>query len=135
MNGQMPMNAQPACMQSYPQQLAQAAFLEAQISRLRTGDKRSLQEIAGIRTGPSDGTPSYNHPSSGGDGAVNNAVDNGDPHVIRGTSLYTDENSRQVELPTARCYYHDRETGQYVPCESPIPPNDGYDYEPMTPNN
>lgn len=135
MNGQMPMNAQPACMQAYPRQLSQAAFLEAQITRLRTGDTPSLREITGIQADSMGGTPSYDHPSTSGNDDAGDAVDHWDRGAIRGTSLYIDENGRQVELPTARYYFHNRETGQYVPSDSPTPPNDGSDYAPVTPNN
>jgi hypothetical protein len=135
MSGEMPVNSQPACAQSSPQWTAQAAFLEAQISRLKTGDTRSLREITGFQTNPSGGPSAYYRPSTGGNDGGESAVESWDRGAIRGTSMYSGENGEQVELPTASYYYRNRETGQYLPSENPNPPNDGYDYERMTPQN
>ncbi len=131
MNGQM-MNNRPACEQAMPQLVAQEAYLETEIYRLQSGDKHStLQQITGVQTGPS-GNGYYRPSGPGNDGGIG-AVDKYDRQAIRGTSLYSDENGEQHELQTAPYYYRDRSSGQMVPSNQPQPPNDGRDYETLTP--
>jgi hypothetical protein len=137
MNGGTSMMSELPCQQQMQQIAAQVAFVETEIYRLKSGDWRStLFQIQGIpQPGSSNGTaPSYDRRSTAGDDGTN-AVDNWDRGAIRGTSLYRDENGETRELPTARYYYRNLETGQYVASESPNPPNDGQGYERMTPQN
>jgi len=129
MNGQM-YTGRPACEQQMPQLVSQMALLETEIYRLQTGDTHSsVREITHIaapdlRSSPSSG--------GGGDDGGLHAVDNYDRQAIRGTSMYSDESGEEHELPTATYYYRDRSSGQFVPSESPDPPNDGRDYERLT---
>jgi hypothetical protein len=137
MNGGTPMMGELPCEEQMRRLAAQVALVETEIYRLKSGDWRStLREIQGIPGPGSSGgsASSYDRPS-GASSDGTEPVDNWDRGAIRGTSLYRDENGEEKELPTAPYYYHDRETGQYVPSESPYPPNNGHNYERMTPEN
>ena len=132
-NGEM-VNKQPPCAQYMLQWGQQESVAETQIYRLKTGDYHSsFQQINGLPNAPSGGSrPSYYRPSTPSDDGTH-AVDNWDRGAIRGTSMYKNENGNEKELPTANYYYHDLETCQYVPSDSSTAPNDGHDYQPMTP--
>jgi hypothetical protein len=119
-------NARPQCEQYMPQWTAQEAYLETEIYRIQTGDKRStVREITGV-TGPT-GTSGG---SSSGDGT--DAVDRWNRQANRGNTMYTDESGQQHELPTRAYYFRDRSSGQIIGSDSPNPPNDGRDYEQFT---
>jgi|SRR5579859_574737 len=127
-NGVMVDN-RPACEQYMPQWTAQEAYLETEIYRIQTGDRRSsVREITGV-TGPTSSSSSSSGRSSS-DGT--DAVDNWDREAIRGNSLYTDENGEEHELPTRSYYFRDRVSGQIVGSDQPYAPNDGRDYEQLS---
>ena len=132
-NGQMP--SEPACLQQMEVWTAQMAALEAHIYRLRTGDSRTtVRQIAGIpdSSGSTGGSSSS---SAGESDDGTGAVEDWDRGAIRGTTIYTDGAGYTRELPTASYYFHNRETGQDIPSDSPYPPNDGYDYDRLTPQH
>ena len=127
---------QPPCMQYLMQWGTEETTLQTEIYRMKTGDRTSsVAKINGVRIGPSGGGGSYYRPSSGSNDGGEGAVENYSRQAIRGNSIYRDENGQEHELPTASYYYHDLESGRYVASESPNAPNDGHDYEPMTPQN
>lgn len=132
MNGQM-MSGQPACEAQMPALTAQEAYLETVIYQLQTGDVHStMQQITGVQVGQTS-APSYYRPSGpGNDGGIG-AVENYDRQAIRGTSIYHEEDGTEHELQTEPYYFRNRETGQFVPSNQPDPPNDGQDYEPLSP--
>jgi hypothetical protein len=131
-NGVMP--TEPPCTQYMLQWAQQLNVAETEIHRLKTGDwHSSFNQLNGVSpSSGGGGAPSFYRPSTPNDDGTN-AVDRWDRGAIRGTTMYKDENGEEKELPTANYYYHDLETGQYVPSESSTPPNDGHDYQPMTP--
>jgi hypothetical protein len=132
MNGQM-MNARPACEASMPQWTAQEAYLETVIYQLQTGDVHStMQQITGVQVGQSN-SRSYDRSSGAGDDGGIGAVENYDRQAIRGTSLYDEEDGTQHELPTESYYFRDRASGHIISSSLPDPPNDGRDYEALTP--
>lgn len=134
MNGVMP-GAGPACQQNLPQITVQLALLQTYITRLETGNQNitvceanaGLQGCQGLEAS-SHSSSSYSPPDDG-TGTVERAARQG----IRGTTIYSDENGDQHELPTRDFYYRDRSTGQFVGSDSPNPPNNGRDYEPLQP--
>jgi hypothetical protein len=130
------MNNRPPCEQYVNQWAMQLNVVNTEIYRLKTGDTHSsFNQLNGVSpSSGGGGAPSYYQPTTSSDDGTH-AVDNWDRGAIRGTSMYKDENGEEKELPTADYYYHDLETGQYVPSDSSTAPNDGHDYEPMTPEN
>ena len=130
-NGGMP--SPPSCEQDMQQWAYQLNLAETEIYRLKTGDTHSsFNQLNGVSPSTGGSAPSYYHPTTPSDDGTA-AVDRWDRGAIRGTTMYKDEKGEEKELPTADYYYHDLETGQYVPSESSAPPNDGHDYQPMTP--
>jgi hypothetical protein len=126
----MPFSPGPACQQNMAQWTAQAAYLETEIYKLQGGDQNaSVRQVSGIAA--DSGTPSsyYRPDADSGTAAVERTTREG----IRGHSLYTDEDGKEYELDTQPYYYRNRATGQLVGSEQPQPPNDGRDYEQMTP--
>jgi hypothetical protein len=129
MNG-MAFSAGPACQQNMAQWTAQAAYLETEIYKLQGGDQNaSVRQVSGIAA--DSGTPSSYYRPDADDGTA--AVERTTREGIRGHSLYTDEDGKQYELDTQPYYYRNRTSGQLVGSEQPNPPNDGRDYEQMTP--
>ena len=121
-NGGM-VNNQPACSQYLLQWGQQLDVAQTEIYRLKTGDTHSsFNQLNGVSPSSRGSAPSYYRPSAPeNDGTA--AVDRWDRGAIRGTTMYKDENGDEKELPTANYYYHDLETGQYVPSESSTPPS------------
>jgi hypothetical protein len=72
-------------------------------------------------------------PPSSSDDDGTEAVENATRQGIRGTSLYTDETGETHELPTRNYYFRDRSTGQMIGSDQPYAPNNGRDYEKLTP--
>ncbi|HXN46746.1 MAG TPA: hypothetical protein VN893_08900 [Bryobacteraceae bacterium] len=132
MNGAMP-GPGPACQQNLPQITVQLALLQTYITRLQTGNPRitvceanaGLQGCQGLEAS-SHSSSSYSAPDDGTE-----TVERSTRQGIRGTTLYTDANGEQHELPTRDYYYRDRNTGQFVGSDSPNPPDNGRDYEPL----
>ena len=132
MNGAMP-GAGPACQQNLPQLTVQLALLQTYITRLQTGNPNltvceanaGLQGCQGMEASSHSSSP----PADDGTEAVERATRQG----IRGTTIYTDANGEQHELPTRDYYYRDRNTGQFVGTDSPNPPDNVHDYEPLQP--
>jgi hypothetical protein len=130
MNG-MAFSPGPACQQNMAQWTAQAAYLETEIYKLQGGNQNaSVREVSGIAA--DSGTPSSYYRPDADDGTA--AVERTTREGIRGHSLYTDEDGKEYELDTQPYYYRNRATGQLVGSEQPQPPNDGRDYEQMTPH-
>jgi hypothetical protein len=132
MNGQM-MSARPACEQYMPQWTAQEAYLETVIYQLQTGDVHStMHQITGVQVRQSN-APSYDRPSGDANDGGIGAVENYDRQAVRGTSLYDEEDGTEHELPTEPYYFRNRVSGQIVSSNLPDAPNDGHDYEALTP--
>ena len=120
-------NNRPQCEQYMPQWVAQEAYLETEIYRLQTGDRHSsLREITGI---PPDRGSSAGSGRAGARDDGTGSVEDWDRGAIRGTSIYTDAEGGQHELPTRPYYFRDRATGAFVGSDQPYAPNDGHDYE------
>jgi hypothetical protein len=124
-------NSRPQCEQSMPQWIAQESYLETEIYRIQTGDhSSSVCQVTGIQGEACNTGAGASSRGSSDDGT--GAVENWDRQAIRGTSIYTDEDGEQHELPTEPYYFRDRSTGKYIGSTSPNPPNDGRDYEVLT---
>ena len=122
----------PACIQYMPQWTVQAALLTTYITRLKTGNPNVTvcEANAGLRGCESlEASAASVPPSDDGTGAVERATRQG----IRGSTIYTDANGDQHELPARDYYYRDRNTGQFVGSDSPNPPDNVHDYEPLQP--
>ena len=131
MNGAMP-GAGPACQQNLPQLTVQLALVQTYITRLQTGNPNVTvcEANAGLRGCESLEAPAASGPpSDDGTGTVERATRQG----IRGTTIYTDANGDEHELPTRDYYYRDRNTGRFVGTDSPNPPDNVHDYEPLQP--
>lgn len=131
--GQMP-GGLPPCEQYMPQLIAQEAYVEGVIYRLQTGDVRcTLAEITGVQVGGSSGGSYYRPSTPQNDGTA--AVENYSRESIRGNNLYTDESGNVTERALSPYLYRNRVTGEYLPANQPYVPNDGRDYEQLTPQN
>jgi hypothetical protein len=132
MNGGMPVQA--PCAENLPQWTAQAAYLEARIHRLKTGDTTSsLYDITGLHPhSSSPSSPSSPGSSGSNDGGIS-ATERATRQGILGTTRYTDENGEEHDLPSHDYMYRDRNTGQFVGTDSPNPPDNQHDYEQLTP--
>lgn len=130
-NGAM-YSGQPACQQNMAQWTAQAAYLETEIYKLEGGDPHaSVREVSGIPESSSTPSHSSAYGSSSSDGTE--AVERATREGIRGHSLYNDEDGREYELDTRPYYFRDRASGRLVGSDQPYAPNDGRDYEQLTP--
>ena len=132
MNGVMP-GAGPACQQNLPQLTVQLALLQTYITRLQTGNMHITvcEANAGLQGCQAMEASSHSSSSPPDDGTE--AVERATRQGIRGNTIYTDANGEEHELPTRDYYYRDRSTGQFVGSDSPNPPNNGRDYEPLQP--
>ena len=122
-------NSRPQCEGMMPQWVSQEAYVETEIYRLQTGDRKSsLRQVTGIAPPDYSGGDSGNGGRSNSDRALD-AADRWDRGANRGTSMYTDESGEQHELATRNYYFRDRATGQMVGSDSPNPPNNQQDFE------
>ena len=148
MNGQMPVS-EPACAQQMPIWVAQMKGLEARMQQMQGGGAGGYS--AGSGGGYSNGgyyagggaQPNYNHPMDdsyihdmerNSDRAID-AADRYDRNAIRGTSMYTNADGQQVEMPTENYYNRNEQTGQYVGSDNNTVPNDTSTYTPVTNND
>jgi hypothetical protein len=133
MNGEMPTGA-PACQEQMPQIIAQMAAIESQLNRYQGGGNQAAG--GGYAQGGSQ--PNYYHPTDPNAPSYNNpdqsldAVDRWNRNVIRGNSMYTDQDGQQHELETQPNYHQNVETGQYVATPTPAAPDNHSDYTPLT---
>jgi hypothetical protein len=132
-NGMMP-GSGPACEQSMPQWTVQWALLSTYIARLKTGNTHLTvcEANPGLRGCESLEASSRSSSSSSSDDGTE-VVERSTRQGIRGTTLYTVEGGEQHDLPTRDYYYRDRNTGQFVGSDSPNPPDNVHDYEPLQP--
>jgi hypothetical protein len=126
MNGEMPAGV-PACQEQMPQIIAQMAAIESQLKRYQGGSYAQGGGQPNYYHPTDPNAPSYNNPDQSLD-----AVDRWNRNVIRGNSMYTDQDGQQHELETQPNYHQNRETGQYVATPTPAAPDNNADYTPLT---
>jgi hypothetical protein len=132
---------QPPCFQNFNQEIVQEALLETYISRLKTGNMSltvcqanvGLKGCESMQIASGSGGSSGSSSGSGGDPYA--AVERSTRQGIRGNTMYTDSRGQQHELPTASYYFEDMQTGEFIPSNSPNPPNNTHTYEQLTPEN
>ena len=140
MNGQMPVS-QPECAAQMATWAAQMKSIEIEEQRLEGGGGYYAGGGGGSYGGGAQ--PNLNHPMDSSyiddmqrnsDRALESA-DRYDRNAIRETSMYTDANGNQVELPTQNYYSQNDQTGAYVGSQNNTVPNDTSTYTPMTNND
>ena len=70
--------------------------------------------------------------AAGHQASYRQAVEGYARRAFRGTSIYSEEDGTQHELPTQPYYFRDRSDGRIVSSNIPDTPNDGRDYDPLT---